>query len=142
MSDDFSILQKKRRGYRGCLVAAWVIIIIFAGLSLYLTRQPFYKPYEECSKNCIVNLIPALNRYYDKNSRYPDTLEELQKDYLKDKDSIYCPSKSKHKYEYHKPSSPDYAGPVISCKEHVISGKRINVSFDLRSRVSARVMEE
>ena len=142
MSDDFSILQKKRRGCRGCLITAWIIIILFAGLSLYLTRLPFYKPYEQCSKNCIVDLIPALDRYYDKYSRYPDKLEDLQKDFLKDKDSIYCPSGGRHIYEYRKPSSPDYAGPVIVCREHVIFGKKTDISFNLKGRVKARVKED
>ncbi|MBQ9358247.1 MAG: hypothetical protein IJT95_01740, partial [Abditibacteriota bacterium] len=134
---------KKRRGCRGCLIAVWVIVFIFIGFSIYVTRLPFYKPYEKCSRNCINSVLPAMERYYNKNSAYPESLRELQGEYLKDKSTIYCPlDDQEHEYEYYRPESPDYQGVVLRCTRHRIFGKKTELGFTLTGKIKARVSEE
>ncbi len=144
MGDQFSILEKKRRGCRGCLITVWIVILAFIGFSIYVTRLPFYKPYEECSKNCINALIPALGRYYSHNNRYPDSLAELQGEYLKDKNAVYCPLHKDKKagYIYIKPDSPEYGGVVLKCREHRIFDKKTELAFTLKGKIRARITEK
>ncbi len=106
-------------------------IALLVGLMLVVISQvPSARHKLRCKSNMMA-ISAALQRYYWPNETYPDNLDALRKDYLKEPGVLRCPADKspgrKPSYDYIKPA-PNAPGNaiVLSCDRHRGSfGKRI-----------------
>ena len=127
MEDIFKLEKKKKNNpcCVSCLVILILLIVGFVSVGFYLAKKPFVKGTSNCLGNMTYKLKPALDRYYDKNNKYPEKLEIL-KEYLKDEDSIYCPvhKANNEKVMYIYDNSAKESEKIIKCQNHFGMGNQ------------------
>ena len=102
----------------GCMFPILVIFLLFVGLCIYVYCQPYTQPILTCLSNQ-TEIYEACQRYRDLNNKYPENLKELEKEYLKDKNSLYCPLDTKKEgYLYANPDKEKGARYITSCHKH------------------------
>ena len=102
----------------GCLTPIIIIILLFVGMCIYVYNQPYTKPIMSCLQNQL-EIYEAIGRYKDLNNTYPESLKELEAEYLKDKSSLYCPlDTNKEGYEYQNPEKVKGAKFITRCSRH------------------------
>ncbi|MDI6826875.1 MAG: hypothetical protein QME62_00150 [Armatimonadota bacterium] len=118
-------------GAISCLVLVLVIIIGSYWLYRVIASNPaFKKGFEEVKAmaTCTAQLqeiYRALERYNQKNGRYPSSLGELYPDYLENRKILFCPSdkspSGQSSYVYYPPSPNAPSDTIIlECRHHII----------------------
>ncbi len=121
-----------------CLVL--VVVIIAGSYWLYrvIARSPEFKTgFEEIKamSMCTAHLQginKALERYYQRNGKYPSSLGELYPDYLEDREILFCPT-GQTSYIYYQPSPNAPSNTVIlECRHHIIAKDQPPIVLRLR----------
>ncbi len=113
------------RSLKGCAIIVAVAFVAVIALLIYMSRMPVVQDVVTCRMN-MTAVGAALNRYHDVHNAYPETLDELKKDYLKNPSVLRCPlDKSpgtEPSYIYHRPKSNSPAKfVVLECCRHRLS---------------------
>ena len=104
----------------GCFVPILIVILLFIGMCIYVYTQPYTKPIMTCLQNQL-EIYEAIGRYKDLNNTYPESLKDLEKEYLKDKSVLYCPLDTKQEgYEYQNPEKVKGAKYITRCSRHIL----------------------
>ena len=115
---------KRRNCCLGCLTPIVVVVLLMVGSMVYVCCQPYFKPMIKCLENQM-ELNDAIRRYRDGHEeQYPESLKDLEAEYLKDKSVLYCPlDGEKEGYTYNNPNKDKEAEWVTTCPRHKLDEK-------------------
>lgn len=107
---------------KGCVaVLAVALAALLVGM-LWMMRNPSVQAMLTC-RDHLTTLGAALERYHDVNGFYPEKLDDLKEEYLKDPSVLHCPVDGRpdqvvsYAYNRPKPGSPgDFV--VLECDRH------------------------
>jgi len=131
------------RFLKGCLIIGALVVVVIIALfltlniiSVWVLRKPEVRNMMICREH-MVELGDALTRYRDVHGSYPEDLQDLKKEYLKNPEVLRCPlDKSpgtQPSYTYHKPdaNSPDDF-VMLECARHRLGSDMPNTRLVLK----------
>lgn len=133
----------------GCLAAMLLamlaVMLFFAITARNGTMQRLYETWvnvERCRQN-MVELGDALERYHNRNDKYPAKLDDLYPDYLNEDDVLWCPTvkarPQQSNYVYRRPkANAEDSTIAVQCFRHVPPGNE-NIVLSLRLNGSIEV---
>ncbi|MCX6345376.1 MAG: hypothetical protein NT018_09960 [Armatimonadetes bacterium] len=113
---------------KGCAIVVAAVCFALLGLLVYLSQRSDFQSILVCRQN-MTEVGQAVIRYYEVNSQYPNSLDDLKEEYLKTTAMLKCPEdksgSSDTSYVYHKPSAgADKIFIMLECKNHVLEKGR------------------
>lgn len=112
--------------FKACAIITILLIAVVIGLSIYAIRLPIVRDLMQCREN-METVGAAIDRYHGVTGSYPDELEQLKDEYLKDPSVLSCPvgeGGEECYFTYNKPketSPEDFV--VLECDAHVLGEK-------------------
>lgn len=107
---------------RACSVIALLLVIVVIGLLIYAMKIPSIQVMLKCRDN-MTQVGEALQRYHSVNNSYPVDLRVIEKEYLKDKSVLRCPSdksaNDESSYIYNRPpANAKGTFVILECDRH------------------------
>ena len=107
---------------RACAVIVALAVVGLIVMLVMLAKMPAFQDIVVCKSN-MTEVASAIKRYYDVNNKYPANLDDLKKEYIKDKSILKCPldksegDESSYKYIIPERKSKD-TFIVLECDRH------------------------